>query len=107
MEAFEKLYEAALERKVSPKENSYTNYLLDKGVEKITKKVGEESTEVVIAAIKRDNAELVTELADLFYHLAVLMVNQGVAPRDVEAELKRRSEKEGNLKPERKPIKDI
>ena len=107
MDAFEKLYEQALERKESPKENSYTNYLLDKGVEKITKKVGEESTEVVIASIKGDNGELVEELADLFYHLAVLLVNQGVEPGEVVAELERRSLKEGNLKAERKPIEEV
>ena len=57
--------------------------------------------------IKGDNGELVEELADLFYHLAVLLVNQGVEPGEVVAELERRSLKEGNLKAERKPIEEV
>lgn len=65
------------DRAEHPKEGSYTDYLLAKGVEKICKKVGEESTEAVIAAMKGDNAELDNEVADLFYHLFVLMHARG------------------------------
>ncbi len=66
-----------------PQEGSYTNYLLDKGKEKICKKVGEEATEAVIAAMKEDNGELAGEIADLFYHLFVLMQSRGMDYTDV------------------------
>lgn len=66
------------DRAEHPKEGSYTDYLLAKGVEKICKKVGEESTEAVIAAMKGDNRELSNEIADLFYHLFVLMFARGI-----------------------------
>ena len=66
------------DRAEHPKEGSYTDYLLAKGVEKICKKVGEESTEAVIAAMKGDNKELANEIADLFYHLFVLMRARGM-----------------------------
>ena len=71
------------DRAAHPRPGSYTNYLLDKGVEKICKKVGEEATEVVIAAMKGDSDGLAGEAADLLYHLAVLLHAQGVSMRDV------------------------
>lgn len=71
------------DRAENPKEGSYTDYLLAKGVEKICKKVGEESTEAVIAAMKADNKELSNEIADLFYHLFVLMQARGMKYTDV------------------------
>lgn len=71
------------DRAEHPQEGSYTNYLLAKGVEKICKKVGEESTETVIAAMKRDKAELSAEIADLLYHLFVLMYAEGTDYSDV------------------------
>ena len=78
------------DRAANPKPGSYTNYLLDKGVEKICKKVGEEATEVVIAAMKGDADGLAGEAADLLYHLAVLLHTQGVSMRDVWEVLRKR-----------------
>ncbi|MDR3050681.1 MAG: bifunctional phosphoribosyl-AMP cyclohydrolase/phosphoribosyl-ATP diphosphatase HisIE [Oscillospiraceae bacterium] len=72
------VYDTVRDRGQNPKEGSYTNYLLAKGVEKIAKKVGEEATETVIAAIKGDGAELCYEAADLCYHLLVLLYSQGI-----------------------------
>lgn len=84
------LYKTIMERKLSPKEGSYTNYLFDKGINKILKKVGEEACEVVIAAKDNDKGELVFEIADLMYHLTVLMAELGVDWKDIEAELDKR-----------------
>lgn len=98
------LYETVLERKANPEEGSYTCYLFNKGEEKILKKVGEECTEVIIASLHQTRQELVGELGDLLYHLAVLMVEKGVAWSDVEKELEKRSAKKHNLKAERRPI---
>lgn len=86
----DKLYDMLLERKLTPKEGSYTSYLFEKGEDKILKKVGEESTEVIIAAKNNDNAELTAELADLAYHALVLMVERSLTPGDIRAELGRR-----------------
>ena len=77
-------------RAANPKEGSYTNYLLDKGVEKICKKVGEEASETIIAAMKGDADGLAGEAADLLYHLAVLLHQQGVPLQDVWEILKKR-----------------
>lgn len=101
---FETLYETILDRKQNPEEGSYTAYLFDKGVEKICKKVGEETTEVIIAAIKDDKEELICEISDELYHLFVLMAERGVTLEQVEQELAKRSQKTGNLKAERKPV---
>lgn len=78
------------DRAANPKPGSYTNYLLDKGAEKICKKVGEEATETVIAAMKGDADGLAGEAADLLYHLAVLLQSQGVEWRDVWEVLRKR-----------------
>ena len=78
------------DRAAIPKPGSYTNYLLDKGIEKICKKVGEEATETVIAAMKGDADGLAGEAADLLYHLAVLLHAQGVELRDVWEVLRKR-----------------
>jgi len=74
-------------RKTDKKEGSYTTYLFEKGLDKILKKVGEESTEVIIAAHARDKKETVYEIADLAYHVMVLMVESGITLRDVYDEL--------------------
>jgi phosphoribosyl-ATP pyrophosphohydrolase/phosphoribosyl-AMP cyclohydrolase len=74
-------------RKTDPKEGSYTTYLFDKGLDKILKKVGEESTEVIIAAKAEDKKETVYEIADLAYHVMVLMVEAGISLEDVQKEL--------------------
>ncbi len=77
-------------RKRAPKEGSYTSYLFEKGLDKILKKLGEESTEVIIAGKAQDNPETVYEIADLMYHVMVLMVEAGISLDDVRAELGRR-----------------
>lgn len=81
------LYELLQERRRSPKEGSYTNYLFDKGTEKILKKVGEEATEVIIGGAKGDEKETVYEIADLGYHVLVLMAQMGISPSQVMSEL--------------------
>ena len=78
------------DRDAHPQEGSYTNYLLTKGVEKICKKVGEEASETIIAAVKGSKEEVTYEAADLLYHLLVLLYQQGVSPSEVWEELKRR-----------------
>ena len=83
-------YATIADRSEHPQEGSYTNYLLDKGVEKICKKVGEEASETIIAAMKDSKEELVYELADLTYHAMVLMFTKGITPEDVYEELRRR-----------------
>ncbi len=92
------LYATVENRRDNPKEGSYTCYLLDKGLDKILKKVGEECSETIIAAKNGDNGETVYEIADLIYHLMVMMVSQGIPLDDVLKELDKRSEKTGNLK---------
>ncbi|BAQ24054.1 phosphoribosyl-ATP diphosphatase [Streptococcus troglodytae] len=93
----ETLYKEALDRKENPKEGSYTNYLFDKGLDKILKKVGEEATEVVIGAKNADKDEIASETADLLYHLAVMLVETGVTPDDVNAVLQARQGKKSNV----------
>ena len=74
-------------RKTDRKEGSYTTYLFDKGLDKILKKVGEESTEVIIAAHANDRKETIYEIADLAYHVMVLMIEQGISLEDIHREL--------------------
>lgn len=81
------LYDLIKGRKTDKKEGSYTTYLFEKGLDKILKKIGEESTEVIIAAKAEDKAETVYEIADLIYHLTVLMVEAGISLEDIRAEL--------------------
>lgn len=83
----QEVYNVILDRMENPVEGSYTNYLLDKGVEKIAKKVGEEATETVIAAIKGNKDEVRYEASDLLYHLLVLLAQQGVTLEEVWTEL--------------------
>lgn len=77
-------------RKTQKKEGSYTTYLFEKGLDKILKKVGEESTEVIIAAKAEDKKETIYEIADLAYHVMVLMVEMGISLEDIHAELSSR-----------------
>ncbi len=86
------------EREASPREKSYTNYLLNEGVDKICKKIGEESAETIIAAKNGDRAALAEELADLAYHALVLMHVGGLSPGDIRGVLAKRHGVEGNLK---------
>ena len=81
------LYELLLGRKKEMPQGSYTTYLFEKGLDKILKKVGEESTEVIIAAKAQDKKETIYEIADLAYHLLVLMVESGITVDEVQAEL--------------------
>ena len=83
------------DRKRNPKEGSYTNYLFDKGIDKILKKCGEESTEIVSAAKNPDAEELKYEIADFLYHLMVLMVQCGLTWDDVVKELANRHQAVG------------
>lgn len=81
------LYSLIQGRKTEKKEGSYTTYLFEKGLDKILKKVGEESTEVIIAAKAEDKKETVYEIADLAYHVLVLMAQAGISPDDIRREL--------------------
>ena len=92
------VYETILDRRDHPSENSYTRYLFDQGIDKMLKKVGEESAEVLIAAKNGANEDTIGEIADLTYHLLVLMAEQGITPADVAALLEQRHTKSGNLK---------
>ncbi len=83
----ESLYQLLLSRKAELPEGSYTTYLFQKGLDKILKKVGEETTEVIIAAKAEDKAETVYEIADLAYHVLVLMAQQGITVEDIRKEL--------------------
>lgn len=88
--SYEGLYRLIEGRKTSPKEGSYTTYLFEKGIDKILKKVGEESTEVIVAGKGGSRAETVFEISDLIYHLTVLMVEMGISLEDVAKELEKR-----------------
>ena len=90
MDILRELYSVILDRKEHPVEGSYTNYLFDKGTDKISKKLGEEAVEVVIAASQRDRKATIQEIADLEYHLLVLMADRGITLDDVETELRSR-----------------
>ena len=81
------LYEMLVGRKVNKPEGSYTTYLFEKGIDKILKKIGEECTEVIIASKAEDRAETIYEIADLAYHVMVMMVEQGISLEDVRKEL--------------------
>jgi len=85
--SLEGLMELIRGRKTEKKEGSYTTYLFEKGLDKILKKVGEECTEVIIAAKAEDRKETVYEIADLAYHVMVLMIQQGISLEDIHAEL--------------------
>lgn len=91
LNVFENVYQVIMDRKLHPKEGSYTNYLFDKGIDKILKKVGEEATELVIAAKNPDPEEIKYELSDLLYHAMVLMAERGVTWEDITRELANRS----------------
>ena len=91
-------YETILSRREAKEEGSYTCYLFEQGLDKILKKVGEESAEMIIDAKNGEKDETVGEICDLIYHTLVMMVNENITIEDVEAELGKRAEKAGNLK---------
>ena len=90
MRVFEDVYNVILDRKKNPKEGSYTNYLFDKGIDKILKKCGEEATEIVIAAKNPNPEEIKYEISDFLYHVMVLMAEKGITWEDITTELARR-----------------
>ncbi|MBQ8525613.1 MAG: bifunctional phosphoribosyl-AMP cyclohydrolase/phosphoribosyl-ATP diphosphatase HisIE [Clostridia bacterium] len=98
LEALMKLIEG---RKTDKKEGSYTTYLFEKGIDKILKKVGEESTEVIIAAKADDKKETVYEIADLAYHVMVLMIEMGISLEDIHRELASRHVIDHKIKQEK------
>lgn len=90
LEVFNSVFNVILDRKVNPKEGSYTNYLFDKGIDKTLKKIGEEATEIVIAAKNPDPEEVIYEISDFLYHVMVLMAEKGISWEEVTKELARR-----------------
>lgn len=95
------LYALLRDRKEKMPEGSYTTYLFEKGLDKILKKVGEECTEVIIAGKDQDKNETIYEIADLVYHVMVLMVEAGITPDEVRAELKSRNVIDHKVKQEK------
>lgn len=87
LKVFEEVYNTIRDRKEDPSEGSYTNYLFDKGIDKILKKVGEGATEIVIAAMNPDSEDIKYEISDFLYHLMVLMVERGISWKDITEEL--------------------
>ena len=90
-----------LDRKLNKKEGSYTTYLFEKGIDKILKKVGEECTEVIIGAKGGDKAEAVFEIADLIYHITVMMIEMGISLDEVTTELAKRHVVDHKVKQEK------
>ena len=90
LQVFESVYGTIMNRKENPKEGSYTNYLFDKGIDKILKEVGEEATEIVIAAKNPNPEEIKYEISDFLYHVMVLMVERGITWEDITRELAER-----------------
>ncbi len=90
LKVFEDVFAVIQDRQNHPKEGSYTNYLFDKGIDKILKKVGEEATEIVIAAKNPDPEEIKYEISDFLYHVMVLMAERGVTWEDITEELANR-----------------
>ena len=99
--SMEALYDLLVGRKENPKEGSYTTYLFQKGIDKILKKVGEECTEVIVAGKGGDREETIFEIADLAYHVMVLMVEMGIEPKDVFAKLASRHVVDHKVKQEK------
>lgn len=99
--SYEGLYHLIQGRKTNPQEGSYTTYLFNKGLDKILKKVGEECTEVIIGARKEDKEETIYEIADLAYHVMVLMVQMGISVEDITRELEKRHVVDHKVKQER------
>lgn len=95
------LYELICGRKIEKMEGSYTTYLFEKGLDKILKKVGEESTEVIIAGKAEDKKETIYEIADLAYHVLVLMIELGISTDDIRAELASRHVVDKKVKQEK------
>ena len=98
MSCLQEVYETIIDRRDHPVEKSYTHYLFEQGIDKVLQKVGEECTETVIAAKNGDNSETIGEIADLAYHMLVMMAMQNITVDDIENKLLERHSKSGNLK---------
>ena len=103
----EDIFEIIKDRKENGEDGSYTKYLFDKGTDKILKKVGEECTEVIIAAKGEDKNEIVNEICDLAYHVVVLMADKEITLEELNEQLKIRRNKINNFKGERKSIDNV
>lgn len=90
LKILDEVYEIILDRKSNPKEGSYTNYLFDRGLDKILKKLGEEATEIVIASKNPEPDDIKYEIADFLYHMMVLMAEKGVTWEQIAQELSQR-----------------
>ncbi|MDE5679476.1 MAG: bifunctional phosphoribosyl-AMP cyclohydrolase/phosphoribosyl-ATP diphosphatase HisIE [Lachnospiraceae bacterium] len=90
LKVFEEVFAVIQDRRINPKEGSYTNYLFDKGIDKILKKLGEEATEIVIAAKNPNANEIKYEIADFLYHMMVLMAEKEVTWEEITEELAKR-----------------
>ena len=90
LQVFEEVFDVIKDRKIHPKEGSYTNYLFDKGIDKILKKLGEEATEIVIAAKNPNPNEVKYEISDFLYHMMVLMAEKDVTWEEITTELANR-----------------
>jgi phosphoribosyl-ATP pyrophosphohydrolase/phosphoribosyl-AMP cyclohydrolase len=99
--SYDGLYEMIKGRKANPKKGSYTTYLFEKGIDKILKKIGEESAETIIAGAKGDKQEAIYEISDLAYHVLVLMAEMGISLEDVTKELAKRHVIARNIKQEK------
>ena len=87
---FQRVYDVILERKNYPPDNSYVASLMDKGIDSILKKIGEESAEVILATKNENRKEQIHEITDLLFHLLILMGYQGITVEDIPQELKKR-----------------
>ena len=92
---FQRVYEVIMERKNKSPENSYVASLMDKGIDSILKKIGEESAEVILATKNENRKELIHEITDLWFHLLILIGYQGITIEDISQELKNRFGKSG------------
>ena len=90
LKVFKEVLDVIEDRKIHQQEGSYTNYLFDKGIDKILKKCGEEATEIIIAAKNPDSEEIIYEISDFLYHVMVLMSLKGVTWEEITAELSKR-----------------
>ena len=95
------LFEMLRGRKVEPKAGSYTTYLFEKGIDKILKKIGEETTEVIISAKDGDRANTIYEIGDLMYHVMVLMIEAGIEPEEIKREMASRHVVDHKVKQEK------
>lgn len=90
MDIIDRVFNIIINRKLNPKEGSYTNHLFEAGEDEIIKKIGEEAVEIIVATKGQSDGRLISEMADLTYHCLVLLALRGLSPADVTTELERR-----------------